>query len=233
MGSDGVGYGTEDEGPSKFVVAPSFRIDVTEVTTSAYRACVEAGGCSAPMVEKTYIPRACNWNYEHTDNDPVDCVTWHQAIDYCTWAKKELPTEDLWEYASRGKVGRDFPWGWSVAGHDWGAPDDINERMNGHCQGARIAAGLEGHTCPVGGAPKGDTPEGIHDLGGGVGEWTASPFCKYDKPGCGSPLRSVRGGPNRSGEQVRGVHRFGFVPAMAFQDVGFRCAQRLEDVKAP
>jgi len=233
MGSDGVGYGTEDEGPSRFLTLPSFRMDVTEVTVSAYRACVQAGDCETPAMNKSSNPTSCNWNFDHTDDDPVECVTWHQAVAYCKWSGKELPTEDLWEYASRGKDGRDFPWGRSVRGHDWGAPDDLNERVNGRCRGQRRAAGLENHTCPVGGAPKGDTPEGIHDLGGGVGEWTASPFCKYDKPGCGSPLRSVRGGPSHLAEELRGVHRFGFVPEMAFQDVGFRCAQRLEDAKSP
>lgn len=131
---------------------PTFCLDLHEVATREFAACVAAGQCTPPLA----AGEACNVTRADRGDHPVNCVSAEQAQAYCGWLGKRLPSDAEWSWAATG----------ARKGHPWGeaAPDATRACMQ------RGEAG----TCAVGGRPAGGSPEGIHDLIGNVEEWVLS-----------------------------------------------------------
>ncbi|RMD97430.1 MAG: hypothetical protein D6816_17575, partial [Bacteroidetes bacterium] len=135
---------------------PAFAIEPYEVTNGRYQLCVDFGPCSPPneMPSEFLNEEKKNW--------PVNNVTAVQAMQFCQWIGRTLPTDMQWERAARGGNGRVWPW-------ETDEPPTPNH--------ANINFGNSpGDVQEVGLTTKGKTPEGVYDLVGNVLEWTRSPY---------------------------------------------------------
>jgi formylglycine-generating enzyme required for sulfatase activity len=204
--------GDPDEQPITEVEVGPFLLDRFEVTVAAYARCVTAGKCTPPD-RGMY----CNWEKPGREEHPVNCVDWGQAVTYCTFAGKRLPTEEEWELAARGTDGRKLPWGPGAPGAQLCWNGEGNDLGKGQRQG----------TCRVGSYPAGAAPSGALDMMGNVWEWTASPYCPYGHAGCGSEAHVIRGGAwnNVDPRYIRAADRAKEGPKSRPDNVGVRCAK--------
>src|SRR5262249_6262431 len=138
-----------DELPYHQVTLSDFAIDETEVTQSAYDLCVRSGPCVAPPCSSWQPTTKGNW--------PVACVSWDEALSYCTWAGKRLPTEAEWEAAARGNTATTYPWGEAT-------PD---------CTRANFSLCAFDSTQSVRSFVAGQSPYKAHDMAGNVAEWVS------------------------------------------------------------
>lgn len=105
---------------------------------------------------------------ERQDDLPVVHVAWEDAVAFCRWEGKVLPSEAQWEYAARGGLeGKRFPWG------DEFRPDGKFMANTYTGEFPVKDTGEDGFTRP---APVKSFPPngyGLYDMGGNVWNWTA------------------------------------------------------------
>ena len=193
----------------------AYCIDVTEVTSSAYAACVTAGVC-APALTGGY----CNSGAAGRGNHPINCLDYNQALAYCGWLGKRIPSEEEWEYAARETSGRTYPWGTTPlpsAQLCWSGVVDRDVPGGGPDTG----------TCAVAQFVGGDTPRGVKDMAGNVWEWTSSGHSQNHASPRDNTLRVIRGGgwDFKLQQFVRTTYRQAFVLSYADVDIGVRCAK--------
>ena len=102
------------------------------------------------------------------NNHPVTQVSWNDAVAYCKWAEKRLPTKEEWLYASMNadkNYNKQYPWGDSLI---WNGKYMANV-WQGTFPDYNTAADHFTYTSPVG--EFGKTPLGLTDIGGNVWQW--------------------------------------------------------------
>jgi formylglycine-generating enzyme required for sulfatase activity len=244
------GQGDADEHPQRTITLSAFHIDKYEVTNRRYQAFLRATQHRTP--EHCCDPSYNLWR--GTDiapkllDHPVVNVDWHDAVAYCTWEGKRLPTEAEWEKAARGIEGREYPWGnqhdrmrangvsyWS--GTDFGSPEEARAWWGSENGSGVIATkGVQGIlTVPVTELEKGATPTSLMHMAGNVWEWTADWYDpksyenveeRNPKGPEGGEFKVHRGGSwlNYRG-LLRSAVRDGSRPTMRNHGTGFRCAK--------
>jgi formylglycine-generating enzyme required for sulfatase activity len=202
--------GSPEERPQHEVAIARFYMDITEVTTGAYKKCVADGKC-----KKTHESRFCNEPHTDRDDHPINCVDFHMAEAYCAAVNKRLPTEREWEYAARG--------GSEQRTFSWGEEDPSSKN----------ACYQHGESCPVKSFPPGAF--GLYDISGNVWEWTSTWFGQYPNEATTGTHKIYRGGSwsRRFPKWLRNAVRNRYLPGEFSASVGFRCAKSAEPLTCP
>ena len=163
--------GPADEQPQRQIYLDAFSIDRYEVTNAQYQRFALATGARTPehWVGVDYPPWQADW--------PVTGVSWKEAMSYCTWASKRLPSEAEWEKACRGPQASIYPWGntWNPDLTNTGSDRSMLWPPSVEAIWLLLLAPPGGavgpHPQPVGSYPQGASAYGVLDLAGNASEW--------------------------------------------------------------
>ena len=224
MGSD---VNDANEKPAHVVtISKPFFLDKTEVRAADYAACVGVNECTKNHLrtpDGKDTGTGCNFGDDATTaRHPVNCIDQEQALAYCKYSGKRLPTEAEWELSARGTDGRIYPWGNQKPTTCWMA---IVGGVSGACE--------RKGTWEVGTTVDGKSPVGAYDMSGNVWEWVADGYEAYPTSDVTDPivpatgLRSVlRGGSwDYSVGAARTTSRLVLSRTVAQISTGFRCAK--------
>ena len=213
--------GRSDERPQRRIYLDAYAIDIYEVTNERYLHFIHSTGRKEPA--NPYGDRLLS-EESGIGSLPVVQVTWYDAVDYCRWAGKRLPSEAEWEKAARGDSGSVFPWGTD-------SPHNKPINFERNWQGTKTL-------WPVGSNEETSSPFGIHDMSGNVREWTHDWYAQnyYENAPKKNPqgphtgiLKVIKGGSWHSFKSdIRAAARGKGGFALKTDGIGFRCVRSIK-----
>jgi formylglycine-generating enzyme required for sulfatase activity len=226
MGSDTY----SGEKPVQTITMDEYYIDKYLVTNARFQKFVEATGYQTDAEKAGFgmvrIERrwrkveGANWRLpdgltaiDGQEEHPVSQVSYNDALAYCRWAQKDLPTEAQWEKAARGPQGSVFPWGNSE-------PDNTRANFDR----------FVGAPTPVTKYEKGQSHYGALDMAGNVYQWCRDWYATGERVGQNpagpesGKERVIKGGSFIEGmESLRSANRDRYEPTYSSFLFGFRC----------
>jgi formylglycine-generating enzyme required for sulfatase activity len=164
-------------------------------------------------------PRGPGSSIDGLDDHPVVHVAYADAVAYCAWAGKALPTEAEWERAARGGLeGAEFVWGSELA------PD--GKMMANTWQGdfpiENLATDGFEWTAPVRSFPP--NGYGLYEVAGNVWEWTMDFYEARHRvrAACCHPEKNPRGGVSE--KSLDPCMPNSFIPRKVTKGGSFLCA---------
>ena len=210
----GSNAGAYNEKPEAFVFLDTFSIGKYEVTSRRYAEFVEQTGHRAPT------SRYGGMEAFQSANLPIVYVSWDDAVAFCEWDGKRLPTEAEWEKAARGVQGLAWPWG-----------DDARSgaaNVKGEQDGVK-------YTARIGAFENDQSMYGVADMAGNVREWVDDWYDQYayrlrdGEKGIEPEERTTRvlrgGSWTDSLVNARTTARFKMLPRYRDTAIGFRCVK--------